>query len=978
MFKIIIGLTLLTLSSLAGTWLIEGTPTGIPSGTSEETLRLDQTVQQTISNGAVKVEGKYTYDEAYPPTMNGYYYTTDFREATGANVGGSYANTSASGFANKTFLIYADNYVEDQYGNKSFCSCLGQSSATVDGSSESSFSLVIQRSGGGWISNGALDYNYGFVNASGVLITVWDGANFYSKLFPFDVELIELTDATWTGWDLNAVTSMPDYSNGEVGGTSFYGYRNLYYPSDPGYNYGYQQYYIYAKRIVNGQEFYSWETSVQPSIPSTYYNDFYPSFTMYLEWYGDPSVESYIIYDYDKGRWFEYYNGGSDYLISFLVGDISWAGSQNGWHEYWSYPFTSDPRSPLIVKSNILLANNEVASVVINGEGQVVSTVSDPNTYAPLVVNSGVKVDNLNADSLDGYGGDAFVQSVSGTAPISVSAGKTPTVSHLDTNGYRHVPTNGTLNQILKNNGTGIASWGWVTEDKGVLSNASVIVVNASNSIFNARLSRDTNGVLAMTENHTYVATKGYHVKLNGSSIDLGGTIGGGDGAYTISANWWCKGPPTGATHRIFCNSGNNHYFQISTNANGTHIDFVYNYYGYTKLNYSHPISSFSSGWNMLTVRKGYWGNADETVRLYLNGTMISSLYSDTPNWYIDIRYVAGAASSTYAPQYPIDEIAIWFGDYYKNITDTQIAELYNVGRGGIPTYMGDYLASAGYYITAAWPYTFQQPQYLFRFDTNDGTQARNAIGNTLCNFTAPGNVDYFEGEVCFKKVPKTQNLISCTGYPTGSVTSVTTTIGDNNFNTVIAGADIKLTPPRWQDTVVSGIALRSGGTSPTRELVILDSGIYGTGFALNEDSDFAAQVQHGVASTSASFPDFYYNPHIHCSVSSVTAPETNATFVLTWQIAPVFSNFLGTSVSRTSTVSWAGSETNQHKLVSFGFITNNLLQGADSLIFRGNIKRIATPTLANDVPAKVIVDSLDYHFPFDSIGSTAIFGDAP
>jgi len=970
MVKTFIVTSLFCGSVLAGTWFIDGT---LEDG-STETLRLDQTVQQTISNGAVKVEGRYDYNEAFPPAMNGYYYSTSFREATGADVGGSYANTSGSGFANKTFQIFADNYIEDQYGNKSFCSHLGQSSTTVDGSSQSSFSLVIQRNGGGWISSGALDYNYGFVNASGVLITVWDGANYYSKLFPYDVEFLELADATWAGWDMNAVSSMPDYSNGNVGGTGYYGYRNLYYPSDPGYNWGYQQYYIYSKRIVDGQTFYSSGTSVQPSIPSTYYSDFYPSFTMYLEWYGDTSVESYIIYDYDKGKWYEYYNGGSDSLISFLVGDASWSSSQNGWCDYWSYPFTTEPQSPLIVKPDIFLAKNEISSVGINGDGQFLLSVADPNTYPNFVLNSRVLVDNLNADLLDGYQGSDFVQSVSGTAPISVSAGKTPTVSHLDTNGYKHVPTNGTLNQILKNSGTGIASWGWVTEDKGALSNVSLLVVNASNSVFNTRISRDTNGILAMTENHTYVATKGYYVKLNGSSIDLGGTVGGGDGSYNMSANWWCKGPPTGATHRIFCNSGNNHYFQISTNVNGTHIDFVYNYYGYTKLNYSHPISSFSSGWNMLTVKKGSWLNSDETVRLYLNGTMISSFYSDSPNWWIDIRYVAGAASSMYAPQYPIDEIAIWFGDFYKNINDTQITELYNVGRGGIPTYMGDYLASAGYYITPAWPYTFQQPQYLFRFDTNDGTQARNAIGNTFHNFTSPGNVAYFEGEVCFKKVPKTQNLISCTGYPTGSVSSVTTTIGDNNFITVIAGSDIKFTPPRWQDTVVSGITLRSGGSSPTRELVTPDSLIYGTGFALNEDSDFAAQVQHGVASTNMYFPNFYIVPHVHVSAQNPSAPNTNMTFVMSYQIAPVNSNFTAITGVLTGTVSTATA--GEHLILSLGSITNNTLQGQDSFVIRGNLLR--QTSTANDVGGKVIVDSLDFHIPFDSIGSTAINGDAP
>jgi hypothetical protein len=241
--------------------------------------------------------------------------------------------------------------------------------------------------------------------------------------------------------------------------------------------------------------------------------------------------------------------------------------------------------------------------------------------------------------------------------------------------------------------------------------------------------------------------------------------------------------------------------------------------------------------------------------------------------------------------------------------------------------------------------------------------------------------VSYSEGEVCFKKVPKTQNLISCTGYPTGSVSTVTTTIGDNNFITVIAGSDIKITPPRWQDTVVSGLAIRPAPVnSPDREQVSANSGIYGTAFDVNDDGDYATQVQHGVASTNASFPNFYYNPHLHVSINSLADPNTNATFVLTYQIAPVNSNYTSFFISRTGTVSWATSPSERHfnKILDFGLITNNALQGADSIVIRGNIKRIATPVIGNDVPTHVFVDSLDYHFPFDAIGSTAIFGDAP
>jgi hypothetical protein len=955
MFKIITALTLLTLPTLAGTWLIEGTPTGIPSGSGEETLRLNQTVQQTITNGAVRVEGKYVYEEAYPPNVNFWYFSTTAKEPNGAS-GTVALNPDGTGFTYGSYEVLVYNFL-DNGGTKYICTMNAVSVySVIDGSTEDSYSITITPDGT-YLDKGYYDHstaNYsGEGTSAGIIVVVTDlgSGTKYSQILPANTQAIELTDPTFTGWTV--ISSISDL-----------GTQEILYPSFPGNSYASQDVFIYSKRIVEGQEFYSYDTHIYYlSTPSVIYNDHTYDNTIYFfssfSFYQDPSVYSYIVVDWVGSKWTEILTDGTSNEIWVNVGDQNW---YDYWPYTWQIPPTTTPTTPSILKPDIFLASNEAASVVINGDGQIVSIVSDPNTYPPLIVNSGVKVDNLNADSLDGYGGDAFVQSVSGTAPISVSAGKTPTVSHLDTNGYKHVPTNGTMNQILKNAGTGIASWGLVTENAGYLSNVTTLAIVPTNTPYIIRMTRDTNGVFSLNERH-FSVDKGYYIIPN-SGIDRGSEPND-DVPFTFNA--WVKGPPTGTSY-LFCNSGNANYFTLTETGNDTR--FYWYYHGYAGLDVTIPKTQFSSGWNMITLVRFAYMPADlNRVYLYLNGVQVSGLQHSLPNYYFLLRYFLSNSVGSYSPNYPIDEIGYFRG---YNLSSNDVYNMYQAGIGRTVFTT----STEGSAIRPSYPnYT---PTFLFRFSENRYTGAVNENGTTEYAYTHPQNVQYFDGEVCFKKTQRTQNLISSTGIPTGTVSSVTTTFGDYGFDTLIQGKDFKITPPRWGDVIVSGIALRNGGTSPTRELVTPDSGIYGTGFALNEDSDYVAQVQHGVASTNVYFKNFYYNPHIHCTVSAVTAPNTNATFVLTWEIAPVSSNFLGTSISRTGTVSFTVAETNVHKLVSFGFVTNNVLQGADSLIFRGNIKRIATPTLGNDAGAKVIVDSLDYHFPFDSIGSTAIFGDAP
>lgn len=64
---------------------------------------------------------------------------------------------------------------------------------------------------------------------------------------------------------------------------------------------------------------------------------------------------------------------------------------------------------------------------------------------------------------------------ITGTAPIAFST-STGAITHSTSAGYKHVPTSGSTNQILKNSGTsGTASWGTVTESSGALANVTTI-----------------------------------------------------------------------------------------------------------------------------------------------------------------------------------------------------------------------------------------------------------------------------------------------------------------------------------------------------------------------------------------------------------------------------------------------------------------------------------------------------------------------
>lgn len=114
---------------------------------------------------------------------------------------------------------------------------------------------------------------------------------------------------------------------------------------------------------------------------------------------------------------------------------------------------------------------------------QFTSTLADGT--APFSIVSTTKVSNLNVDRVDDLHASAAV-GVSGALSITPNAymlhateSNAITIAHLTTAGNIHLPSGGTVNQILKNSGTaGTGAWGTVTENAGALAQITTLSMN--------------------------------------------------------------------------------------------------------------------------------------------------------------------------------------------------------------------------------------------------------------------------------------------------------------------------------------------------------------------------------------------------------------------------------------------------------------------------------------------------------------------
>lgn len=110
-----------------------------------------------------------------------------------------------------------------------------------------------------------------------------------------------------------------------------------------------------------------------------------------------------------------------------------------------------------------------------------IATGTSPYACTSTTLNT-----NLNADAVD----NLHAQTLTATSPITLSAATSVlasagiTIAHATTAGNIHLPTGGTLNQILKNNGTsGTGAWGTVTENNGAL--AAITTISMSSQLTN-------------------------------------------------------------------------------------------------------------------------------------------------------------------------------------------------------------------------------------------------------------------------------------------------------------------------------------------------------------------------------------------------------------------------------------------------------------------------------------------------------------
>lgn len=813
-----------------------------------------------------------------------------------------------------------------------------------------------------------------------ILVEITDGVSWYYYTLPYNATSLVISDFSGaSSWPLSNYKSAPAISDYDL-------------PSQ-GYGVWYGQYYeIYAHRsvIIDGNYYEILQQT--PCYASSSGSGYTKTF---LSWTAVPDADDYIVYNTSSG----YYRSVSqsespncwdygDYNNWYgFEGNVQWTSTGN--QSLFSLGYTPAPLADYAPAFTVYDKDmNKRVQVDKNGLMAFTPAGGTP----PFSTDSASKIDNLNSDFLDGLHADAFQLAGNYTTPSTV----TQIVGSVAVTNIA-VATNAMFETVMAKNGGNVTI---------IPPDGRANLLSATNSTVSAYI--QSNGDVRVTGKYinapfSNISTSSVAIKNSAMLIYYDGTNGmasaktfATSGSFLYSTNNWQTFGTSTVSSVIVKDATfwNGLYYFVSSS---TTVPGIYS------------SSSMTGGWSRvytttftLNSTYGVFATTPSTilagdgVGLYrsTNGvswaTVLSGICTDIKNLG-GTKWIATFANVGQSIVISEDDGVTWRVPSWATSAMTG-QNLWNVAVNSSRIFIKD--SSTTFFIvdrktlsisingnTGAFSSTPFQLSEMYCDDTGlvMWTQPFESLGvktqvsvDNGATFYKPNGFTNIYG-----RVYQVNNGLSlkCFGQASSSGIEILTI---PFFTSVDYTCVRNPMVPRWQDTFVSGIALRSGGTSPTREEVTPNSGIYGTGFAINENSDYAGQVQHGVASTNANFPNFYYNPHIHVSVSAITAPNTNATFVLTWQIAPVNSNYLGTSISKTTTVSWAVSETNIAKIVSFGMITNNLLQGADSLIFRGDIKRITTPTIGNDVSAKVIVDSLDFHFPYDSVGSSAIFGDAP
>ena len=169
-----------------------------------------------------------------------------------------------------------------------------------------------------------------------------------------------------------------------------------------------------------------------------------------------------------------------------------------------------------------------------------------------------------------------------------------------------------------------------------------------------------------------------------------------------------------------------------------------------------------------------------------------------------------------------------------------------------------------------------------------------------------------------------------------------------------------------WNDANVGGLALRPGVTNPPItqwvDNVGANTGVYGLGFAVNDESNGSIEIPHDYKEGS----DITF--HIHWGAN--TAPS--GTDYVKWQLTYFVDSETTeatTPPATTIVIETAYATRYEHKRSDFTAITGTAFKIGDQLNF--NIKRIAA---AGDAYAGVaILETVGFHYEADTVGSRAI-----
>lgn len=192
----------------------------------------------------------------------------------------------------------------------------------------------------------------------------------------------------------------------------------------------------------------------------------------------------------------------------------------------------------------------------------------------------------------------------------------------------------------------------------------------------------------------------------------------------------------------------------------------------------------------------------------------------------------------------------------------------------------------------------------------------------------------------------------------------------------IVALPDAGFSPARWQILSIPGLSFLTGANPPVRTLASTVNPAYGLGWLAsptNTEADFVLRVPYGNAEldpVTGSKNNWHFGIALRLTNPNYTAPYSNVTFTVYWAVHWLNAS-AWSSGSRTVT---QGIAHVAPTVLDFGSVTNNGLGSYDSLLIRGWLRRV--PSATNDAPGRVVVDSLDFQFPFDTFGAGNREGD--